>query len=508
MFEAPYPPYDPSDTASFSYTTVLKRWPIILTSVIDNIYRFNHDLDASIPSLESGSEDLKLIEERISEGKAIIEKISKLKYEMARDRALEPIPDDGEAMVEEYNTELARLAQQGKHTWFQAPWLFAECYLYRLLRSYFTQTKQWRTYDPFLSQKQDTFQKSSKAIFQLATTMHELEADKQKLASDADALNVIFKEMIQMCLWGNATDLSMLTQITHDDIQNLQSVGRDAQAARKQYILRDDQDKVWAHLQSLSGSNGSRVDFVLDNAGFELFTDFVFADFLVTYTPYVSKVVFHPKLIPWFVSDVTPPDFKAALESLLSPTFFPSSSGNTEWPVPPVAQAPEPRVVQTPPDLPESRNHLRVMVERWQKYLEEGVFQLSVPLDTPLGASHVKANFWTSPWPYWNMKELAKDVHDSLHDSGLVIFKGDLNFRRLTGDVRWPAHTPFSTALGPLAGAFPILSLRTNKADVVVGVDKDVADRLDDSGEQWRYNGKYALVAFLPCNESQVAGAK
>lgn len=75
----------------FSYTTVLKRWPIILTSVIDNIYRFNHDLDASIPSLESGSEDLKLIEERISEGKAIIEKISKLKYEMARDRALESV---------------------------------------------------------------------------------------------------------------------------------------------------------------------------------------------------------------------------------------------------------------------------------------------------------------------------------------------------------------------------------------------------------------------------------
>lgn len=39
------------------------------------------------------------------------------------------------------------------------------------------------------------------AAAELATTMHELEADKQKLASDADALNVIFKEMIQMCLW-------------------------------------------------------------------------------------------------------------------------------------------------------------------------------------------------------------------------------------------------------------------------------------------------------------------
>ena len=33
-----------------------------------------------------------------------------------------------------------------------------------------------------------------------------------------------------------------------------------------------------------------------------------------------------PKLIPWFVSDVTPPDFKSTITSLLSPTFFPEES--------------------------------------------------------------------------------------------------------------------------------------------------------------------------------------
>ncbi|KAI6045873.1 hypothetical protein EDC04DRAFT_2515201, partial [Pisolithus marmoratus] len=62
---------------------------------------------------------------------------------------------------------------------------------------------------------------------------------------------------------------------------------------------------------------------------------------------------------------------------------------------------------------------------------------------------------------------------------------------RLTGDVKWPVTTPFATALGPLAGSFPILSLRTNKADVVVGISQDVADRLDEKDQGWRVNGKY-----------------
>lgn len=50
---------------------------------------------------------------------------------------------------------------------------------------------------------------------------------------------------------------------------------------------------------------------------------------------------------------------------------------------------------------------------------------------------------------------------------------------------------------GSLAGSFPLLSLRTNKADVVVGIDQAVADKLDEEGQQWRVNGRYALVSFL-----------
>ncbi|TFY63917.1 hypothetical protein EVJ58_g2950 [Rhodofomes roseus] len=236
--------------------------------------------------------------------------------------------------------------------------------------------------------------------------MHQLEGEKEKLASDPQNLNVIFKEMIQMCLWGNATDLSLLTHMSHEDIEHLQSVGKDAQAARKEYILTDDQDKVWSHLMTLKDG---RIDFVLDNAGFEVRElDLVFADFLVTYTPFVSKVVFHPKLIPWFVSDVTPPDFKSTISSLLSPTFFPGSEPETQTSsLAASALAQNPTTVSTPKELPESRQHLKDMVTRRSDVV-------------------VKADFWTSPYPYWNMKDLAPGVFDTLKDSGLVIFKGDL----------------------------------------------------------------------------------
>ncbi|GJE89042.1 protein-glutamate O-methyltransferase family protein [Phanerochaete sordida] len=482
MFESPYPPYDPTDKSGFSYETVVKRWPVILTGIIDTIYKVDHELGVSLHTLPAGSDEVLAAEEKIKEGKGIIEKISKLKYDMARDRPLELIPQDGEAYVKEYNEELERLAQDKKNTWFTAPWLFAECYLYRLLRSYLTETKHWLDFDPFSSQKQETFRSSGKAIYQLATTIHDLEVEKDILRNDPEKLAVLFKEMIQMCLWGNATDLSLLTHMTHDDIATLQTVGKDAQAARREFILKDDQDKVIKYLENLKGKD-ARVDFVLDNAGFELFTDFVFADFLVTYTPYVSRVVFHPKLIPWFVSDVTPPDFASTTPALLSESFFPAHQHDAAAGAAPSGDA---------------HAHLRTMVARWQAYLASGVFQLSVPLDTKLGAANPRGDFWTGPWPYWNVRELAPGVWEELRKSSLVIFKGDLNYRKLTGDVRWPVSTPFEEAVGPLAGELPILSLRTNKADVVVGVPQDVADKLDAAGEKWRVNGKYALVSFLP----------
>jgi damage-control phosphatase, subfamily III len=50
--------------------------------------------------------------------------------------------------------------------------------------------------------------------------------------------------------------------MTPEDIEHLQTIGRDAQAARKEFILKDDQGAVWEHIMTLKDA---RIDFVLDN---------------------------------------------------------------------------------------------------------------------------------------------------------------------------------------------------------------------------------------------------
>jgi len=294
---------------------------------------------------------------------------------------------------------------------------------------------------------------------------------------------------MHMCLWGNATDLSLLTNMTHADIQKLQTVSKSEQADRAQYILKDDGPLAWDLLNKShqDKSGASRVDFILDNAGFELYTDLIFGEFLVTVLG-IDKVVFHPKSFPWFVSDVTPPDFSQTIRALQQPELWATKADSGEEQV--GSSASEPHT---------DSGALKELARRFQERVQSGQFELSVSLDTPLDAtSDAQFEFWTEPYAYHYMQEIAPRLWEYLCGSTLVIFKGDLNYRKLTGDVKWPVDTSFSEALGPLRGSFPILALRTNKADVAVGVAAEVAQELDEKGEKWRVNGKYALISFEP----------
>jgi hypothetical protein len=50
------------------------------------------------------------------------------------------------------------------------------------------------------------------------------------------------------------------------------------------------------------------LSFLTDNAGFELYCDFVYADWLIQ-SGICDQIVFHGKKLPWFVSDVTRKDW-------------------------------------------------------------------------------------------------------------------------------------------------------------------------------------------------------
>jgi hypothetical protein len=65
--------------------------------------------------------------DKIVEGKHLIQRLSELKFEMSRDRPLQVIPDDRGVDIAVYNNELQTLIGQNLNTWFTAPWLFAEC---------------------------------------------------------------------------------------------------------------------------------------------------------------------------------------------------------------------------------------------------------------------------------------------------------------------------------------------------------------------------------------------
>ncbi|KIM27135.1 hypothetical protein M408DRAFT_330244 [Serendipita vermifera MAFF 305830] len=449
-YTPPFPPYDPLDPKGFSYDTVLRRWPVILTGIINDIL-VKQDIIRADEGRESNEKEVAL-----REGSDIIREISRIKYEMSRDFAMPKIEQDDGPNVDEFNRQLEGLGD--KASWFKAPWLFAE---YRLLRTLFSNTKYWHQHDPFLEQKNKTFRSSSAAVHKLAASLLDLDAQKEKLLSDEATLKALFGEMIHMCLWGNATDLSLLTNMTHEDIQKLQTVTKDEQAERAQYILLDNGEQAWDQLRK----SHDRVDIVLDN-------DLILAEFLVSFMG-VSKVVFHPKAIPWFVSDVTPPDFSQAITLLQKADEWSSEADKA------------------------SSNALATIAARLRDRVSSGTFELSVPLDTKLGqpVDGSDYEFWTSPSAYYYMKDEAPRLLEHLAGSSLVIFKGDL---KLTGDVKWPVSTSFSEAIGPLRGAFPILSLRTNKADVAVGVKEEVAAKLDAEGIPWRTNGKYALISFEP----------
>jgi uncharacterized protein with ATP-grasp and redox domains len=383
---------------SFTHVSVVKRLPEIANRVL---------------------QELDLPQEAVAGLQALIREIPEGKV-----RPLEipfsPDAADWQGYVQPY------LGQD----WLDIPWFFAEHYFYaRVLEAtgYYALGPGLRQ-DPFRVQKRRGLEA---AVAPARSLLAHLETNAAKGWDET-----FLRTLVGVDLWGNLADLS---RWPHSKESSAQETGFLPHPER---ILVDDAPtavKVLAHRDA-----SPRVDFLLDNVGFELVCDLCLAGALL-HTGMADQVQLHVKAAPVFVSDAMIADVRGTLDML---------AGDED------------------PKLSNLGSALLGSLAEGRLILREDLF-------------------WTSPLPLWQAPET---LLEELGRARIVIAKGDANYRRLVGDRHWPAATPFDqiTSYRPA----PLLALRTLKSEVVAGLAPGQAETVQSSDPDWMNDGQWGLIQF------------
>lgn len=249
------------------------------------------------------------------------------------------------------------------------------------------------------------------------------------------------KRLIKLCLWGNKAD-GCYKQVK-DTISGVDAT----LAVEDEYLLVDDSDKVITHLERVAHAKQGQpisVQYINDNCGTELLLDLALADHLLTHE-WCTSMTFNVKAEPMYVSDAMPVDVKEHIEAMLEPSRTPE---------------------------------VQALGRRLSAYLASGRIIAKPDL------------FFNLYSFYW---ELPQELSSRLaSEASLVILKGDLNYRRLLGDRMWPATTPVEQAV-PFFPT-PFVSFRTLKSNPIVGIPREIEQKLDNEDPKWRYNGKRGII--------------
>jgi hypothetical protein len=257
----------------------------------------------------------------------------------------------------------------------------------------------------------------------------------QSPADEASPSALGLSRLIHGSLWGNQADLSLWPAEEGGRPQG------DA-APRAERLLADDTAALAAHILAIGG--GGRADLVLDNAGLELLGDLALADALLSV--YIH-VVLHAKPHPTYVSDVTRADLTETLA----------------W--------------------------LGERADGSARALGEGL-----ALAERDGRLVVRADwFWTSPLAG---SEMPAELRADLSRSGVIISKGDANYRRWLGDRHWPYDTPIDRALGYTPA--PLALLRTCKSEVAAGIARERIGAAVAVDPEWLTAGRWGVIQFVP----------
>jgi uncharacterized protein with ATP-grasp and redox domains len=323
-------------------------------------------------------------------------------------------------------------------SWLDVPWYWAEAFFYRriLEATRYFQPGPWRGFDPFAAKKQ--------AEWAPDAAPRAVELLLQDLPSDPARR---FERLLHASLWGNRADLSYMvaahlggTADSHHERSNL---------------VVDDTEQVWRFLQTaVSDPKGLRKPFgsgnqvhpchiaiIADNAGTELLMDLALIDFLLA-AGLAGEVRLHLKPQPFFVSDAMAQDVSAGLRAL---------AGGGEA--------------------------ARALGERLQTHQDGRRLQL-----------YTHWHYTTSLFYF----QLPADLREELAAAGLVLVKGDANYRRLLGDAHWPPTTPFADAVSYLPA--PLAALRTFKGEIIVGLRPGEAERLSAEDPAWLVNGRRGVI--------------
>ncbi|MGH8002314.1 MAG: damage-control phosphatase ARMT1 family protein [Brasilonema sp.] len=393
-----------AEVGTFTEFTVTQRMPNIARRVIEE-NKFPPNINASLEKLAS---------------------TLSLGY-------LSPLVDDTGSDFPTWDKYLEPYKEQ---RWIDIPWFFAETYFYRLIlqkTNYFC-PGEWQDVDPFELQKRQGLETSLDSITALCGQVNGwLKISEQQSQSKQTALIAL----LYFALWGNRVDLSLWSAFESNrsqfDIQSQQS-----------HILVDDAPKVTELLVSRQG----RVDFVVDNAGFELVCDLCVVNYLLG-SGVASQIKLHLKPHPTFVSDAMIKDVHFTIEFLLA-------SSNPE---------------------------LISFAQRLQEYIASEQLILS------------EDYFWTSPLAFWEIPESFKN---ELSNSSLIVIKGDANYRRLLGDRHWDFTTNISDIVSYLSA--PMVALRTLKSEVAAGIKPEVLEEVAQSDSAWLTNGQWGVVQLVDNN--------
>lgn len=379
------PPILCSEENSFARYTIANRLPAILQQIIEN-NNFSARINANLEQLQS----------EIFTGK------------------IRAIAVDGGLDLEEWDHYIQPFKNKN---WFDMPFYFIEAYFYRRILEATEYFQSGEESDPFAISKQEGLRSHLNSIRNILKSSQNLTG------------------LLHGVLWGNRADLS-LWKVRGSDCN---SFDLDPQ---QDNILVDDTPRI---LERLAKMRRKRIDFIIDNAGFELTCDLLLCDRLLQ-EEIAETIILHLKADPIFVSDATITDVNHTLQVFAEDQF----------------------------------EEVRLLAHRLQNYLDYGSLILQ------------SDRFWNSPLAFW---ELSDRLTKELKKASFVFIKGDANYRRLLGDRHWDFTASFSQITHYFPASF--VALRTLKSEIIVGLQSEQIDRLNDENLQWKIDGSRGVIQFV-----------